>query len=325
MTTAQNLVLASPSGGSGYLAPRALVNADIPSALTGKTYNGLTITSTTGTLTVTNGKTASFSNTLTFTGTDGSSAAFGAGGTVAYTGNKLSVFAATSSSELAGVISDETGSGALVFGTSPTFTTSITAPLLIGGSATTGTLQTFQTTTGNGTTDRFAWLGGNNGATTFGVLSSAGLGVSGTTINGIGTSRAISLNAPAAGSGAFEINVSGGATAALLTDGSTYAQFQTNSTVPWFFITNNITRFSIGGTGEVTVRPDVATPAAGSTSARLLFGTTAGFGIYYGSGAPTVSAAQGSIYLRSDGSSTSTRMYVNTTGSTTWTNVTTAA
>ena len=69
----------------------------------------------------------------------------------------------------------------------------------------------------------------------------------------------------------------------------------------------------------------VATPAGGATTARLIFGTTAGFGIYYGSGAPTVSAAQGSIYLRSDGSSVSTRLYVNTTGSTTWTNVTTAA
>jgi hypothetical protein len=40
-------------------------------------------------------------------------------GTVALTGNKLSVFAATTSAELAGVISDETGSGSLVFATSP--------------------------------------------------------------------------------------------------------------------------------------------------------------------------------------------------------------
>ena len=40
--------------------------------------------------------------------------------------DKLSTFAATSSSELAGVISDETGSGALVFGTSPAITTSLT-------------------------------------------------------------------------------------------------------------------------------------------------------------------------------------------------------
>lgn len=69
----------------------------------------------------------------------------------------------------------------------------------------------------------------------------------------------------------------------------------------------------------------VATPAGGSTSARLLFGTTAGFGIYYGSGAPTVSAAQGSIYLRSDGSTTATRLYVNTNGTTGWTNFTSAA
>lgn len=77
--------------------------------------------------------------------------------------------------------------------------------------------------------------------------------------------------------------------------------------------------------GATTVRPDVATPAAGSTTAVLLFGSTAAFGIYYGSGAPTVTAAQGSLYLRSDGSSISTRLYVNTTGSTTWTNFTSVA
>ena len=44
-------------------------------------------------------------------------------GTVALTANKLSAFAATTSAELAGVISDETGSGALVFATSPTLVT----------------------------------------------------------------------------------------------------------------------------------------------------------------------------------------------------------
>src|SRR3990167_10071399 len=37
--------------------------------------------------------------------------------------NPLSQFAATTSSQLAGVISDETGSGSLVFATSPTFVT----------------------------------------------------------------------------------------------------------------------------------------------------------------------------------------------------------
>jgi len=58
-------------------------------ALTGKTYNGLTVTTSTGTLTITNAKTLSVSNTLTFTGTDSSSVAFGAGGTVLYSGGAL--------------------------------------------------------------------------------------------------------------------------------------------------------------------------------------------------------------------------------------------
>lgn len=61
--------------------------------------------------------------------------------TVAVTADKLSAFASTSSSELAGVISDETGSGALVFGTSPTITTS-----LVTGSTTFALVNTTATT-----------------------------------------------------------------------------------------------------------------------------------------------------------------------------------
>lgn len=83
----------------------------------------LTAPATSATLTIADGKTLTASNTLTFTGTDSSSVAFGAGGTVAYTGGKLSQFAATTSSELAGVISDETGTGSLVFATTPTLVT----------------------------------------------------------------------------------------------------------------------------------------------------------------------------------------------------------
>ncbi|MEE4196613.1 MAG: hypothetical protein V2I54_03125, partial [Bacteroidales bacterium] len=44
-------------------------------------------------------------------------------GTIVLSSNKLSDFAATTSAELAGVISDETGSGSAVFATSPTLTT----------------------------------------------------------------------------------------------------------------------------------------------------------------------------------------------------------
>jgi hypothetical protein len=46
-----------------------------------------------------------------------------ASGTVALTNNKLDAFAATTSAELAGVISDETGTGALVFANTPTLVT----------------------------------------------------------------------------------------------------------------------------------------------------------------------------------------------------------
>ena len=47
------------------------------------------------------------------------------GGGNAQTANPLSQFASTTSAQLLGVISDETGSGALVFGTSPTFVTPV--------------------------------------------------------------------------------------------------------------------------------------------------------------------------------------------------------
>ena len=99
------------------------LTAPVLGAATATSVNGLTITSSTGTLTIAAGKTVTVSNTLTFAGTDASSVAFGAGGTVTYTSNNLSVFAATTSLQLLGVISDEQGSGALVFATSPTLTT----------------------------------------------------------------------------------------------------------------------------------------------------------------------------------------------------------
>lgn len=67
----------------------------------------------------------------------------------------------------------------------------------------------------------------------------------------------------------------------------------------------------------ITIRWDamtnVATPS--STAASICAGT----------GAPTFAANKGTLYIRLDGSSTSTRLYVNTDGSTTWTNFTSAA
>lgn len=57
------------------------------------------------------------------------------------------------------------------------------------------------------------------------------------------------------------------------------------------------------------------TVGAGSTAPQICFG----------SGAPTMTAAKGSLYLRTDGGATTNRAYINTDGATAWTNITTAA
>jgi hypothetical protein len=79
------------------------------------------------------------------------------------------------------------------------------------------------------------------------------------------------------------------------------------------------------GVGGPTILSTTAIPAGGTASSGLNFSSTANFGIYFGSGAPTLSAAQGSLYIRSDGSATNNRAYINTDGGTTWTALTTAA
>lgn len=77
--------------------------------------------------------------------------------------------------------------------------------------------------------------------------------------------------------------------------------------------------------GDLLVYGGTAIPAGGTAGSGYKFSSTANFGVFFGSGAPTLSAAKGSLYLRSDGTTTNNRMYVNTDGATTWTSVTTAA
>jgi hypothetical protein len=60
-----------------------------------------------------------------------------ASATLAKTADKLSVFAATTSAELAGVITNETGTGSLVFATSPALAGTPTAPTAAAGTDTT--------------------------------------------------------------------------------------------------------------------------------------------------------------------------------------------
>jgi hypothetical protein len=144
-TSAQLAAAITDETGSG-----ALVFATSPTLVTptlgvatATSINKVAITApaTGSTLTIADGKTLTVSNSLTFTGTDTSSVNLSSGGTVAYVANKLSVFASTTSAELAGVISDETGSGALVFATSPTLVTpTLGAALATSITATSGNM-----------------------------------------------------------------------------------------------------------------------------------------------------------------------------------------
>jgi len=90
------------------------------------------------------------------------------GGGNAQTANPLSQFASTTSSQLAGVISDETGTGVLVFATSPTLVTPIlgvaTATSINGATITSGTLN--GSVTGTNTGDQTSVSGNAGTATT---------------------------------------------------------------------------------------------------------------------------------------------------------------
>lgn len=93
--------------------------------------------------------------------------------------------------------------------------------------------------------------------------------------------------------------------------------------------TNALVRISIASAGNVTVPAAAsgntftiasasAIPAGGNSTMGATFSSTANFGVFCGSGVPTISAAKGSLYLRSDGA-INARAYIATDSVGTWT------
>lgn len=76
---------------------------------------------------------------------------------------------------------------------------------------------------------------------------------------------------------------------------------------------------------DITANAGTAIPAGGTAGAGLKVSSTANFGVFFGSNVPSLSAAKGSLYLRSDGSGSTDRAYINTDGGTTWTAINTVA
>lgn len=274
---------------------------------------------------------------------------------IAGLGTGVATFLATpSSANFASAVTGETGSGAVMFGTGPTMsdptiTGTATAPTIVGGSAV-GSALTLNGTSNGSPSSSYVLIQTNGQRVGIGQSTPQ-------TVLHIGPGS----DAPNLSSAQMFISNTGTAAFAVrdATNDIEFGMF-TNHTPdivalgsrtnhPVWIQTNGANThafhvsggFSVGSTtdpgsnslsvagaatvsGVATLASGTATPAGGSTSARLLLGTTAGFGIYYGSGAPTVSAASGSIYIRTDNAGANLRIYSNTTGSTTWAAVTSA-
>lgn len=105
---------------------------------------------------------------------------------------------------------------------------------------------------------------------------------------------------------------------------ATSATFGTATSVTSLTASAITSTATIVAAGTVTARNGIALTAGGAPG---FIATSAAnnMGVYFGSGVPTVSAAKGSLYLRSDGTTTNDRAYINTDGATTWTALTTVA
>ena len=193
----------------------------------------------------------------TFTFPDASS-------TVAVTSNNLSVFATTTSAQLAGVISDETGSGVLVFATTPTFTTNLTSPLIIGGTGATSTLS-LRSTSGIGAAGAdIIFQTGDNGATEAARIFNNGTINVGSTLGGFTGVYALVVNHA---NGGLIFNRIGGTPFIRITqDGSGGGQIRGNSAGGFLFTDSSAatTWLTIADAGETSFTPGART--SGSTT-----------------------------------------------------------
>lgn len=129
-----------------------------------------------------------------------------------------------------------------------------------------------------------------------------------------------------AGSGSLSIKNAGGGTSEIVLPGSAM-----------YLATAGVTRLNIssvgaitliaatGGANTLTIGSATGITAGGNLAVGVCFTTTANFGVFVGSGAPTINAAKGSLYLNSTGTTGITRAYIATDAVGTWTPINTVA
>jgi len=229
--------------------------ADTTGDITAGKYNGLTVSTTTGTLTIANGKTATVNNTITLSGTDSTTMTF-----------------PSTNATVARTDAAQTFTGTQTFSSAPVVSTlTVSKPVFSDGSGaltSTGTLATDQGGTGQtsytagdllyyATGTAFTKLG-IGGAST--VLTSSGSAPQWTSLSGISVGTATNLAGGAAGSVPYQTASS---TTSFLAIGTANQVLQVNSgaTAPQWV--------SSSGTGNIVrvTSATLVTPTLGVASA----------------------------------------------------------
>jgi hypothetical protein len=256
-----NTIYAAPNAASGLPSFRALVSSDIPLLNQNTTGSAAKLT------------VARNINGNPFDGSADISVTVPAStGITGLAGSMASFLTTASSASLANTITDETGSGALVFGSSP----SLTSPD-VSTSITTPTSGTFNLINANATTVNFA---GASTATTIGSATSSTLTLNSGTIATGQTSGTLALfNTGLTGtlnfaSLATTVSEFGAATTYSLGNTATAAQTVNMFTASTGASTYN---FATGATASATVKAiNIGTGAAASSTTNITIGSSNG-------------------------------------------------
>ena len=171
---------------------------------------------------------------VTLTSTGNTSLTLPTSGNVAVLENTLDDFAATTSAQLASIITDETGTGSLVFGTSPQITTSLTT-----NSTTFSLLNTAATTLNFGGAATNLTIGANEAGTT--TIRTAATNLTGDLTIGGGDLTVTESTFNLANTTATTVNFAGAATSLNMGAGSGTTTINNDLTVDGDLIVNGST------------------------------------------------------------------------------------